>query len=119
MDAGLLAAVFGLAGALIGSASSVVTIIAQSRLKDRRDRSKQLLDLSLAEFSHHLDLAKSNGGGAILPIAAYIYNNQLILKSIEDGSFGPETMSEIAQKGDDLVKAINKMETERGRPGVR
>ncbi|WP_234683985.1 hypothetical protein [Bradyrhizobium monzae] len=118
MDAGLTAAVFGLVGALIGSASSVATIIVQSKLKDRRDRSKQLLDLSLAEFGHHLDLAKSNGGGAILPISAYIYNNHLILKALEDGSFGPETLAEIAQKGDEVIRAINETETKRGRPGV-
>jgi hypothetical protein len=60
MDAGYSAAISGFVGALIGSISSIITIVVQSRAKDRRDRSKQVTDLSLAEFSMHLERDGSN-----------------------------------------------------------
>jgi hypothetical protein len=81
VDAGYLAALSGLIGALIGSASSIATIVIQATVKDRRDRSKQVTDLSLAEFKKHVDMAISGSGpGKILPMSTYIHNNNLMLE---------------------------------------
>ena len=117
MDAGYVAALSGLVGALIGSASSIATIVIQSKVKDRRDRSKQVTDLSLAEFNTALDLAKTQGGGAILPISVYMHNNHLLLEALESGTLTTDRLEEITAANEKLAIAILKMEkARRGRP---
>jgi hypothetical protein len=81
MDAGYVAALSGLIGALIGSASSIATMFIQGRMKDKRDRSKQLTDMAMAEFKMHLDLATSGKGpSSISPPSAFLHHNDLVLK---------------------------------------
>lgn len=112
-------AVIGLVGAAIGSAASITTIIVQSHIKDKRDRAKQIIDLSLAEFGHHLELARAAGRGALLPIGAYIYNNDQILRSIEEGSFGPEKYTDIVKRNRAMTDAIDQADKAGGRRGVK
>jgi len=116
MDASYLPAITGLIGAAIGSASSIATIVVQSRLRDKRDRAKQVIDLSLAEFGHHLELARARQGRqAILPLSSYVYNNDLVLKALDSGDFGPDTIADISAKNDAIVAAIEEVEKRRGR----
>ena len=114
MDAGYVAALSGLIGALIGSASSVVTMIIQGRMKDKRDRSKQLTDMALAEFKMHLDLATSgNGPSAVAPPSAFLHHNDLVLKAIETGTYTPEKAREISVQVDEMYDAINEIDKRR------
>ena len=96
MDPGYVAALSGLVVALIGSASSVATMIIQGRMKDKRARSKQLTDMAMAKFKLHLDLATSGKGpSAIPPPVAFLYHNDLALNAIENGSYSPQKAKEI------------------------
>lgn len=117
MDTAYISAITGLVGAAIGSASSIVTIIVQSRLKDRRDRAKQVIELSLAEYTQHIEVAKKSGA-PVLPIGSYVYNSDLVLRSLEEGSFGPIKMKELAELNDKMFKAIDEIEKDRGKPGI-
>jgi hypothetical protein len=112
MDAGYVAALSGLIGAAIGSASSIATMVIQARTKDRRDRSKQLTDMALAEFKMHLDLATSGRGPtAVAPVALFLYSNDLVLKAIEGGSYTPDKAREISAlvgAMDGVVKELDK-----------
>jgi hypothetical protein len=114
MDSGLVAGVFGLIGAAIGSASSIAAMIIQARMKDKRDRSKQLTDMSLAEFKMHLDLATSGGGpSAILPPSAFLYHNDLLLKAIETGTYTPEKAREISALNDQMFDVVRDIDKQR------
>ena len=114
MDAGYVAALFGLAGAVIGSASSIVTMVIQAKMKDRRERSKQLTDMSLAEFKMHLDLATSGQGpSAIMPPSAYLHHNDLLLAAIESGTYTPERAREIAVLADRMFDVVRDIENQR------
>jgi hypothetical protein len=114
MDAGLVAGVFGLIGAAIGSASSIAAMIVQARMKDKRDRSKQLTDMSLAEFKMHLDLATSQQGpSAILPPSAYLHHNDLLLRAVESGTYTPERAREIAVLTDKMFEVVRDVDKQR------
>jgi hypothetical protein len=107
MDAGYVAALSGLVGALIGSASSIATIIIQAKVRDKRDRSKQVTDLSLAEFKMHLDMATAGTGPSkVLPISTFIFNNNAILEALENGTLSADQLKKIAKANDDLFDAV-------------
>jgi hypothetical protein len=115
MDAGYVAALSGLVGALIGSASSIATIIIQSKVRDKRDRSKQITDLSLAEFKMHLDMAiAGTGPSKVLPISTYIHNNNAVLEALDNGTLTPDRLKEIAKANDDLFAAVLAIDKSRG-----
>jgi hypothetical protein len=114
MDAGYVAALSGFVGALIGSASSIATMIIQSGMKDKRDRSKQLTDMALAEFKMHLHLATSGKGpSAIMPPSAFLHHNDLVLRAIESGSFTPEKARQISVQVDEMFDVVNEIEQRR------
>jgi hypothetical protein len=111
MEAGYLAAVFGLIGAMIGSVSSVATMIVQARIRDKRDRSKQVTDMALAEFKMKLDLATSGKGPPnVLPLSIFLYHNDLLLEAIESGCFTPEKAREISIQAEKMVKVIDEVD---------
>jgi hypothetical protein len=115
MDAGYVAALSGLVGALIGSASSIAAMFIQGRMKDERDRSKQLTDMALAEFKLHLDLpASGKDPSAIAPPVAFPYHNELVLNAIENGSYNPQKAKEISVLVDEMYDALNEIEKRRG-----
>jgi hypothetical protein len=114
MDAGLTAAVFGLVGALIGSASSIAAMIVQSRYKDRRDRSKQVTDLALAEFNTHLELLKSGQTtGGVMPIATYAHVNDLVLTALDGRKLTPKRIAEIIELNETFCRAVQKADLAR------
>jgi hypothetical protein len=110
MEAAYVAAIFGLLGALIGSASSIVAMIIQVRVRDKRDRSKQLTDLALAEFKAAVDFVTSGKAVAnvVPPLGLFLYKNDLQLRALESGTFTPETEREIAAKCDQMADGIDK-----------
>ena len=107
MDSGLTAGVFGLVGALIGSTSSIAAIIVQSRYKDKRDRSKQVTDLALAEFNTQVDLVKTGKkGGKVFPVSLYAHHNSLMLQALDEGDLTPERIVEIMKLSDAFCQAL-------------
>lgn len=116
MDAGYIAALSGLIGAVVGSASSIATMMIQARVRDRRDRAKQLTDMAMAEFKMHLDLATSGKGPrGVPPVAYFLYHNDLVLKAVEGGSYTPEKHREISVLMDQMFEVILEIEGKRGK----
>jgi hypothetical protein len=106
MDAGITAGVFGLVGALIGAASTTIVNVAQVRFRDRRDRSKQVTDLALAEYNAHLTVVKERPGGAVLPISAYAHQTDLMLRALDAGDLSPARIAEIIRSNDAFCRAV-------------
>lgn len=81
-----------LAGALIGSATSVATMVIQARRDDARHTRETAVKLALAEHSLHVDLAKGNRGQSILPITAYFAHHLHALNLARKGSLSADDM---------------------------
>ena len=89
-------------------------MIIQAKMKDKRDRSKQLTDMSLAEFKMHLDLATSgHGPSAVQPPSSFLHHNDLLLKAIETGTYTPERAREISALTDNMVEVVHDIENQR------
>jgi hypothetical protein len=108
MDAsGYIAALIGLIGVAIGSASSIATMIIQARVKDKRDRAKQVTDMALAQFKMALDLATSGKGPPnVPPLVTYIHYYDLILKAVEERTFTPEKFREITALAEEMHAVV-------------
>jgi hypothetical protein len=102
MDAGITAGVFG----LVGAASTTIVNVAQVRFRDRRDRSKQVTDLALAEYNAHLTVVKERPGGAVLPISAYAHQTDLMLRALDAGDLSPARIAEIIRSNDAFCRAV-------------
>jgi hypothetical protein len=111
MDAGYVAALSGLIGAAIGSASSIATMIIQAKTKDRRDRAKQVTDMALAEFKMALELAVTGRGPPnVMPLSTYIHHNDLVLRALEDDALSPKTVRDIAAKAEAMRAVVMELE---------
>ena len=114
MDAGYIAALAGLVGAAIGSASTITTMLVQARFKDRRDRSKQVTEMALAEFKSALELATSGKGPPnVFPLSLWLYHNDLLLTAIENRDLTPEKLREISASAEKMVDAIKDIDADR------
>jgi hypothetical protein len=99
-----------LAGAIIGSASSVVTIVFQAKIAERRERIRQAMTLAMEELK--LQVAHAKPGTAIFPIAIYLHHQIETLKAIEEDNLTPERLRKIAKMDDALIRAIKEIEDE-------
>jgi hypothetical protein len=114
MDPAYIAAIFGLLGAIVGSASSVATILIQARLKDRRDRVQQVTALAIEHFKMALDTAhKSARGAPVLPPAIFAAYYVDLLEHLERGTLNERTFAEIMARNERLVQVIKNEEAER------
>lgn len=100
------AAVSALLGAAIGSIPSFLAMVIQSRMKDKRDRSKQVTDMSLAQYKAHLEGVVAGKGRSILPLSMYIRHNDLILRALETDTFTPERLREIDASMDAMEAVV-------------
>jgi hypothetical protein len=114
MDAGYVAAISGLIGALIGSASSIATMITQARMKDKRDRTKQLTDIAMFEYKVSLDRAASGQGpSAVVQFSTFIYHYDLVLQAVESGTFTPERAREIELLDSQMFETVIEIDKRR------
>lgn len=105
------AAVYGLVGAVIGSASSIATVWIQSKYQARRERAKAVLDFSIrhrAEVAENSD--KISGPVTVLPLAVYIHYQEGMLKMVESGNVTKEALVELRKANDALVAELDGME---------
>jgi hypothetical protein len=62
--------------------------------------------MSMADFKLHLDVATAAGRpAAIMPPSTYIYQNDLMLKAIESGTYTPQRAREISELADKMFAA--------------
>jgi hypothetical protein len=105
MDKAYIAAIFGLVGALIGSASSIATIIIQAKVKDRRDRMQQVTAMAMEHFKSALDNNhKSNNGAATLPPAIFAAYYLGFLDLMESGKLNATTFAKLSDDNEVLAQ---------------
>jgi hypothetical protein len=95
MDASIISALAALGGALIGSASSVATIVVQAKLNDRRERVRQAAMLAVEEIKLRVPHSQ---GKSFFPIGVYVHYQFEILQALEKGDLTAERLREIANE---------------------
>ena len=112
MEPAYIAAIFGLVGALIGSMASVVTMLIQSKIKDRRDRMQQVTSLAIEHYKVALEDTRKRGGGVLPPSAFASYYLQFV-ELMESGRLNAETLSAL-NKEQSKIEAIFDLQQKKG-----
>lgn len=103
------------AGAIVGGAASVLTILIQSKANTRSDLRRQAAELALAEFNHHLEIAKAKGTGKIFPITAYFAFHLTALEQASKGKLDAAGIKELSRRREELRSAFDEMEASSSR----
>ena len=97
-----------LAGAIIGSLSSIATILIQAKIGERRERVRQAAMLALEELK--IQMSHAAPGTAIFPISIYLHHQLAILNAIEENDLTPERLRKIAADDNALMAATVDLE---------
>jgi hypothetical protein len=89
-----------LAGAIIGSLSSITTILVQAKISDRRERLRQAALLAMEEFK--IQIANGNGK-YVLPFSSFLHHHMAVLQAVEDGTLTPERLRQISIADDAIT----------------
>jgi hypothetical protein len=99
-----------LAGAVIGSLSSIATIYIQAKVGERRERIRQAAMLALEDVK--LQVAHAKPGTAVFPITIYLHHQLAVLKAIEENDLTPDRLRKIAAANHALVTATIDLDRE-------
>jgi hypothetical protein len=92
-----------LAGAIIGSAASITTIVIQAKIAERRERIRQAMTLAFEELK--MQMAHAAPGTAVFPVSVYVHHQLAILKALEENDLTPDRLRKIAAADEALVTA--------------
>src|SRR4051812_38831541 len=79
----------GFFGAVIGSATAMVTLWIQGRAAARRDRWQLAAQFALEDRRLQASVVEKEGGG-VLPISVYIAHHLKIVEAIDEGRYTAE-----------------------------
>ena len=94
-----------LAGALIGSVTSIATMVIQSRRDEVRHLREVAVELALAEHTLHVEIAKAKGQ-PVLPITAYVAHHLRAMNMARKGYLSPEDMVNLSMGAQELSDAL-------------
>jgi hypothetical protein len=109
MEPAYVAAITGLIGAAIGSASSIATIVIQSRIRDRRDRLKQATDLALEDYKFRASMHPK----VMPPMVVFLTYYLELMSALERGNLTREKLKELGVRQTDLIKFVHEQEMQR------
>lgn len=102
-----------LAGALIGAAASVCTILIQSFFQVRRDRLRIIADLAVKDYDAALDIAKFHNDEAIIPpLAAYLTYHREVLEILSKRTLSPDDVRKLVEQQRSLMAEMSKLQGE-------
>jgi hypothetical protein len=88
-----------LAGAIIGSLSSIATILIQAKISDRRERLRQAASLAMEEFKIQI----ANTQGKVLPFSSFLHHHIAVIQAVEEGNLTPERLRQISAADDAIT----------------
>jgi hypothetical protein len=99
----------GLVGAIIGSLSSIATIIIQSHFQHKRELTKIATDAAITNFQLLLDHAqKEKKAAEIPPLSLFISYQVEFMKLIDKGKLTPETYKKLSDEFDKYDKFVKR-----------
>jgi hypothetical protein len=99
-----------LAGVIIGSLSSIATILIQAKIGDRRERFRQAASLAMEDFK--VQIANAPSGTGVPPFSTFLHHYLAVFKAIDDDDLTPERLRTIAVADDKIVAAVNEIDRE-------
>ena len=97
-----------LAGALIGSFSSLGAIFVQAKVGERRERIRQAAELAMAEYRAQLDNAAAGTG--VYPFSTFLHHHLAIQKAIDEDDLTADRLRKIAADDEKIVGAVIEMD---------
>jgi hypothetical protein len=97
-----------LGGAIVGSLSSIATLLIQARIGERRERIRQAAMMALEELK--IQLAHAPPGTGVFPISVYLYHHLAILQAVEENDLTPDRLRKIAAADDTLIAAVKELD---------
>ncbi len=98
--------IIGLIGAIIGAASSVVTIIVQSHFQSKREMKIKAISLALEDWKTRYEHIKDKEGVELQPLAVFINYHTNFIKLAEKGAITPEAIKLLSKQNDELIAAL-------------
>ncbi|MDA3807030.1 MAG: hypothetical protein PF440_03865 [Thiomicrorhabdus sp.] len=87
-----------LAGTIIGSAASIITILIQSKSQEKRDDYKLAIEAAIEDHKAAIELSKQLKKGTILPLTSFIYFHVKYMKLIKKGDLSPESLASLREE---------------------
>lgn len=103
----------GLVGALLGSATSVITIVIQGRHEDRRHQREFAVKLALDDRNARMEHASKQGSGEVAPIAVYLNYYLEVQKALATDSLTVARLRELSEQTAELA-SIHRIDETRG-----
>jgi hypothetical protein len=112
----------GLVGAVIGSASSIIVMYIQTKVKDRRDKIQQASQLAIEQFKVQFEYARLRQGQgqpgrlSIAPLISYFQYYWELLEAMEDGTLTVDKIREVNKKNKAVMDLIDEYDAEQKKP---
>jgi hypothetical protein len=99
-----------LAGALIGSISSIGTIYVQSKISAKRERMKQAVELAIEDHRAAravTEILRQAGRDVDLPpLTAFLHYHEEILRAYDSGDVTPQVLRRVREKNKAVMDAF-------------
>jgi hypothetical protein len=101
-----------LLGAVIGSASSIVTMYIQTRVRDRRERLEQASRMAIETYKAQIEIARlSQRPMAFMPLVAHFEYYWNLVQLLDSGAeLNEEALRKLYDKNEDVWAAIQKLD---------
>jgi len=104
MDGSFIPLIAGLAGALIGGASSVATILISALFENKRHLNRLAYEAALQDHETACELAQHGGPMTIAPLTSYIHFHVGYMKLIHKGNLSTEGLDALRAERDQLFQ---------------
>jgi hypothetical protein len=107
MDQPTISLLAGLIGAVIGATASIVTVIVQAKIQDRREQKKMVFDVAINDYKMSFEMAKTMPGKKEFPPLSLFIDYHLRLNDlIINDELTPENYKELCRKNYELYESI-------------
>jgi 1-aminocyclopropane-1-carboxylate deaminase/D-cysteine desulfhydrase-like pyridoxal-dependent ACC family enzyme len=104
----------GLIGALIGASASIITIVVQAKIQDKRQQLQTIIQLALEDYKLQMEICKNSGKRVCFyPIILHLHYYQELMKLMEESKLGEENIKDLFEKNKKLRQLIDKLNESR------
>ncbi|MEP7154106.1 MAG: hypothetical protein ABI856_20570 [Nitrospira sp.] len=97
----------GLIGALIGAGASVAAQMIQARSQNKRDRTKLIVDMALADQRHKFEIAaKGCLAMTLYPLPVFVHYHAGLLTLLESNAMTPETLKTLKEENGKIIDML-------------
>lgn len=116
MDSQYVALLSGLAGALVGAAGSVFTVLIQAHYKTKSDLAIEGMRLALEDWKVRMNLPKESGGGA-LALPTFVQYYARLVELARKGELTPEALEKVHEEHDGIIAVLQQYNQRRADSG--